>query len=145
MKNACFRENRDFSWILTLLLSFMKVWEFYQQLLCGFCKPGPNPNTNSAMSAILRQAETSTFWWKASMFEEYSLVSCSVNFCNSFRELSVWNLIHFKNSTVKSRIFSRALGWSLVMINNTAQYLQQILRGHPQAFLSMHSVTIAGA
>jgi len=31
-----------------------------------------------------------------------------VNFSNSFREFSV-NLAHFKNSTVKSRIFSREL------------------------------------
>ena len=41
------------------------------------------------MSAILRQAKTSTFWWKTSVFEEYSLVSCGMNFCNSFHELSV--------------------------------------------------------
>jgi len=67
----------------------MNVSELYQQLLCGFCKPGPNPNTNPTMSAILRQAETSTFWWKTGVFEEYSLVFCGVNFCNSFRELSV--------------------------------------------------------
>jgi len=36
-KNAYFREIHDFSWILTRLLSFVKVSEFYQQLLCGFC------------------------------------------------------------------------------------------------------------
>ena len=30
-KNAYFREIHDFLWILTLLLSFMKVSEFYQQ------------------------------------------------------------------------------------------------------------------
>ena len=37
MKNAYFREICVFLWILTLLLSFMKVSEFYQQHLCGFC------------------------------------------------------------------------------------------------------------
>jgi len=31
-----------------------------------------------------------------------------------------WNLAHFKNSTVKSRIFSRELGWSLMIVTVTS-------------------------
>jgi len=36
-KNADFREIRDFSWILVLLVWFMTIKQFYQQLLYGCC------------------------------------------------------------------------------------------------------------
>jgi len=134
MKNAYFREIRDFLWILTLLLSFMKVSEFYQQLLCGPLIVGMyslcylHPTISNTIHGVLpvQSMPLTVFFDNLSKFSLVYLLAwhsplhtpyiSSPNHCLLFathaHTISVtpfvncpWNLTHFKNSAVKSHIF----------------------------------------
>ena len=62
-----------------------------------------------------------------------------------------WNLAHFKNSIVRSRIFSRELGWSLAMVLGSCHVflaknvVKIVLSGQLCLFLSgIHQVAASG-
>ena len=129
-----FREIRDFLWILTLLLSFMKGFRvlstaFYADFAVCYVS-----HFSTKQLAYIHLLTSSLESWLSTLITIInircseisnvlfdSLVCINIaprnNGCPWISQTPFvnfpWNLAHFKNSTVKSRIFSRELGWSL--------------------------------
>jgi len=134
VKLAFFREKRpfpcfrDFSWISTLLLSFMKVLSvlstaFVRILLFATCHTAALSSWHVLLCYLLTFSLES---WLITLITIINIRCSEIsnvlfnrlplnNSCGAreFLKLLLWILAHFKNSTMKSHIFSHELGWSL--------------------------------
>ena len=93
---TCYTSALSSSWhVFTVLLAYIRSWVFVVQ---KFRMYSSSTDFLVCINIAPRNTQPVNFPWISQ--------TPSVNF--------PWNLVHFKNSTVKSRIFSRELGWSLV-------------------------------